>query len=135
MLPATVQAADAQPVGLLGVGHRLDAGDSGNHRVGTTDLNIGRIPSGCGTGDRGKGPRGDTGHGLVVVQCIEVVVTIGAIVAIACKLIIEIVGKQLDVGLTGKIISLSKLIIGLGVKYIIARCERQQNNAHTSQYN
>ena len=115
MLPCAVQASDTQPVVLLGLGHCFDIGNSGDKGVGTTNLHIGSIPSCSSCGDISKGPRSDTGHGLVVVQRIEVVFTIGTRVAVTRKLIVEIVGEHLDIGLTGKIVVLGKLIIGFSV--------------------
>ena len=133
VLPSAVQTADTQPVGLLGLGHGLDAGNSCNKGVGTTDLDIGRVPSRSATGNRHEGPVGDTGNCLVVVQVVEVVVTAAA--TITCKGVIEFVGEQLDVGLAGEIVTLGKLIVGFSVEHITARRHRQQDNTQSTQYN
>ena len=133
VLPSAVQTADTQPVGFLGLAHGINVGHSCNQCVGTTDLYIGSIPSSSATGNVHIGPLSDTGGGLVVVQRVEIVVTTAA--TITRKGVIEVVGEQLDVGLTGKIVVLGKLIIGVSVEHIRARCQRQQDNTKSTQYN
>ena len=97
------------------------------------DFHIGRVPCSSATGNVHIGPLGDTRGCLVVVQRVEVVVTTTA--AITREGVIEVVGEQLDVGLTGKVVVLGKLIIGISVENIIARCQRQQDNTQSTQYN
>ena len=121
VLPCTVQATDTQPVGLLGIAHRLYVGHSGNKGIGAADFHIGSVPRCSATGNIHVRPLGDTGRGLVIIQGVEVVVTTAA--SITREGVIEIVGEQLDVGLTGKIVVLGELIIGIGVENIIARSQ------------